>query len=411
MTKFLDTNALLRPEVLNALKENNEKFYISSETLKEIENIKQSQNKSDEVKFQARCATRFLEENQELFRVIIVNKYHYDILDTHHLPYSADNLIIACLYGLEDDEIEFVSYDLLCRNIAKNIFNIKVCELHIEDKDEYRGFKEVILDDGGFADFYQNMNVNKFDCLINEYILIKNADGEVVDKYRWNGSEYVRLSNKPIKSQMFGDKIKAKDDYQSFVIDSIMNNTVTAITGRQGSGKSLLSLVCALNLIETKKYDSLVILFNPSKVKGVSDMGYYKGSHTDKAMQNSIGNTLISKFGDRYGIDLLVQQGKLKLISMADIRGMEIKDNEILYMTECQNTSIDIMKLCLGRVCEGAKVIIEGDYKSQVDSNEFTGSKNGLKRAIDVLKGNDLFGYIDLQNIWRSKIAKLVEEL
>ena len=210
---------------------------------------------------------------------------------------------------------------------------------------------------------------------------------------------------------LFRSKLKPKDVYQSMVIDSIMHNTITTISGKAGSGKSLLSLICAMHLIETGKYDRLVVMFNPSKTRGASDMGFYSGDFIDKAMQNSIGQILTTKFGDRYAVDLLIQQEKLKLVSMADARGMEIRDNEILYITECQNTSTELLKLCLSRASTNCKIIIEGDYNSQVDSYLFDGSKNGMKRAIEVLKGEDIFGCIELQNVWRSKIAELVDKM
>ena len=69
------------------------------------------------------------------------------------------------------------------------------------------------------------------------------------------------------------------------------------------------------------------------------------------------------------------------------------------------------MKLCLSRVSSGAKVIIEGDYEAQVDSREFAGGNNGLKRVIEVFKDHKEFGYVQLQNVWRSKIAELCELL
>ena len=140
-------------------------------------------------------------------------------------------------------------------------------------------------------------------------------------------------------------------------------------------------------------------------------MGFYSGDAFEKGMQNFIGQVLTTKFGDRYAIDMLIQQNKLKLVSMADIRGMEIMDNEILWITEGQNTSIDLIKLCLSRVSSGAKVFLEGDYTSQVDSKLFDGKNNGLHRVIKTFKGHDEFGYVQLQNVWRSKIAELCELL
>lgn len=106
-----------------------------------------------------------------------------------------------------------------------------------------------------------------------------------------------------------------------------------------------------------------------------------------------------------------MQQDRIRLVSMADIRGMEVRDNEILYITECQNTSIDLLKLCLSRASSGCKIIIEGDYDSQVDSYLFDGASNGLKKIIDSLKGDELFGAVKLPNVWRSKIAALVDKI
>ena len=207
----------------------------------------------------------------------------------------------------------------------------------------------------------------------------------------------------------FGDKMKAKDVYQRMAIDSLMNNTITCITGKAGSGKSLLSLMIAMHLIETGKYERLVILFNPCPVRGASELGYYTGSVVEKAMQSNIGNILITKFGDRYIVDNYISSGKIKLVPMADCRGMEITDNEILWITEAENTTTDLIKICLSRVSSGAKVFIEGDFK-QTDSQTYE-SNNGLRRVVETFAGEEVFGYVDLQNVWRSKIAEIADRL
>lgn len=64
---------------------------------------------------------------------------------------------------------------------------------------------------------------------------------------------------------MFGDKIRPKDVYQACAIDSILNNTMTTLSGKAGSGKSLISLITMMSLIESGKYDRIVIMFNPTK--------------------------------------------------------------------------------------------------------------------------------------------------
>ena len=44
-------------------------------------------------------------------------------------------------------------------------------------------------------------------------------------------------------------------------------------------------------------------------------------------------------------------------------------------------------------------------------SIEFVGDKNGMKRAIDVFKGSDMFGFVELKNVWRSRIAEMCERM
>ena len=409
---FLDTNALLNLGE-NAFKE---RFIIAQKTLEEIENIKISSNKDNEIKYKARNIARLLDAHENGYDVIAYSPEIKRIIDNHFLSETPDNIILASAYYCNLNEPVLVcSDDLNCKFISRNIFGLTTKGINeinlVKNLDEYTGYKDVTLSDEEMSYFYLHSNENIYGCLMNEYLIIRKSDGEVVDSLRWNGTEFKKVCNKTVKSTMFGDKIKPKDVYQSCVIDSIYNNTMTAISGKAGSGKSLLSLVTIMNLIETGKYDRVVIMYNPTKARGAVDMGYYSGSAIEKGMQNSIGSILTTKFGDRFAVDMLIQQDKIRLVSMADVRGMEVRDNEILYISEVQNTSIELLKLCLSRASSECKIIIEGDYDSQVDSYLFDGTSNGMKRAIEVLKGEEEFGYIHLPNIWRSKIAALVDKL
>lgn len=406
--KFYDTNAILN----NVSNLTDERFYISSETLRELEEIKSSSRKDDQVKYAARNAIRMLNENEDKYQVILYDNDIRIILSNHMLEDTPDNRICACAYKCARYEpIIFVTDDLCCKTIAKGIFNLQTESIK-ENVNEltYTGFVEVTPSDEELAYFYEHQKENMYNLLINQYIILRNKNGDVVDVYRWNGETYQILFKKQIRSSYF-DKLKPKDVYQSLAIDSIMNNTITAITGAAGSGKSLMSLCSAMYLIENGKYDSIVILYNPTKTKGAFDQGFYSGSAIEKGMQQFIGHMLSTKFGDQFGVELLMQQGKIKLVSLADCRGMEVRDNEILYISESQNTTVDLIKLALSRASAGAKVIIEGDYKAQTDSFLFDGENNGLRRTIEAFRGHEEFGYVDLQNVWRSKLAQLAELL
>lgn len=408
--RFYDTSSalLLQEKIFD------DYFYISYCTLLELENIKTSARKDQDIKAKARNLTRLLRNNKGNYKVV-----HYGRRDVKRrkLEFSNDNIIVAGAYRLSrksrSTQVLFYTDDIACENIASELFGL--CTKSAKDElvvdDYYTGYKEVVMTELELDLVYQNLDNNFCNCLINEYLVVRNRDGGCMDILRWTSQGFMGVYTKPLYSKMLGGKIYAKDIYQRAVIDSIINNPITAISGGAGSGKSLLALAAALKFVENGRYSRLVILFNPTQTRGAQEMGYYGGDMIEKALQSNIGNILTSKLGDRYAVDMLIEQGKLKLVPMSDCRGFEVRPDEVLWISECQNTSVDLLKLCLSRVSEGSKTIIEGDYLSQVDSYAFENTKNGMKRAINVLKGEDIFGYVQLQNVYRSKIANLINKM
>ena len=95
--KFYDTNALLNG--YEGLK-NESCIYMSSITLKELENIKVSSKKDQDVKYKARKATRFLKENNDKYKCIVAQDKHYNLLKEMNLEVDNDNLIMATAFLL-----------------------------------------------------------------------------------------------------------------------------------------------------------------------------------------------------------------------------------------------------------------------------------------------------------------------
>jgi predicted ribonuclease YlaK len=85
--------------------------------------------------------------------------------------------------------------------------------------------------------------------------------------------------------------------------------------------------------------------------------------------------------------------------------------NAGIYITESQNMSVDMMKLAIQRIGEDCVAIIDGDSDTQVDDKLFEGSNNGLRRLSEVFRGQDLYGEIELQECYRSRLAKIAEEM
>lgn len=401
MRKFYDT--------CSVMEDNNDltDVVISSVTIQELENIKTSNTKTEDVRAKARSAVKQIRKYK--VETIIYNPEWDNDIISMGLEVNNDNRIIMSCSKAGCDV--FYTEDYLCELIANKIFGFETKRVRDDITDEYKGFITIDETDERLFDIYEPKDgkpENLFNLITNQYVAITEEDDKVLDIFRWTGTDYDKIGHGKTKTVYFGD-IKPKDAYQKMVIDSINNNTLTCISGKAGSGKSLLSLACAMEMIEKGKYDRIVVLFNPCPVRGASQLGYYQGSLTEKALQSNIGNVLITKFGDRFAVETLIAQNKLKLVPMVDCRGMEIRDNEILYITEAENMSVDMMKICLSRASQFAKIIVEGDYK-QIDHKIFM-VDNGMSRLVDKLKGEECFGYVQLQNVWRSKIATLMEKL
>jgi predicted ribonuclease YlaK len=97
---------------------------------------------------------------------------------------------------------------------------------------------------------------------------------------------------------------------------------------------------------------------------------------------------------------------------MSDIRGFDTSGmNAAIYITEAQNLDIELMRLALQRIGEDSICILDGDYNHQVDMSIYSGSNNGMRRVSQVFRGKKFYGEVELQNIHRSEIAKVAEEM
>ena len=157
----------------------------------------------------------------------------------------------------------------------------------------------------------------------------------------------------------------------------------------------------------------LIIIFcNTIATKNSAKLGYYPGTRDEKLLDSQIGNLLISKCGDRLVVETLLNEGKLVLLPLSDIRGYDTSGMHAgIYISEAQNMDISLMKLTLQRIGEDSICIIDGDCKAQVDSIEFAGANNGMRRASKVFRGEDIYGEVTLKTIHRSKIAQIAEQM
>lgn len=249
-------------------------------------------------------------------------------------------------------------------------------------------------------------------AVTGDYIIQRDPQSQFVEQIlrREEGGGVRPVREIRTKSQYF-PSIKPLDEYQICAMDSLKNDDITVLTGHAGTGKTLLSLSFALSEIHSQHRRKLIIFVNPTKVRGSEELGFYSGDRIDKLLQNSIGAVLSSKLGDSLVVDMLLQQNKIEIFPVSDIRGYEVHKDDILYITEAQNLTTDLVKLVVQRCVEGSKIILEGDPETQLDSWAFEGKNNGLRRIVEIFSGFPGFGHVNLPIIRRSRIALKAEEL
>ena len=405
---FLDTNALLNLQE-NAFKE---EFVIAQKTLEELENIKSSGSKDGEVKYKARKVAHLLDDNWGKYHVVKYSPEIDQTIESFDLDKTPDNIILASAYHYNDTcNILVVSDDLNCKFISREIFGLETRSTNeinlVKDMDEYLGYKDVTLSDADMSAFYLHLDRNTFENVVNEYLIIRKSDGEIVDYRKWTGSEYKSISYKQISSQFLG-KIKPRNPEQVLAFDMLQdkNITINVLAGGFGSGKTILMISNALKLVEDGKYERLVFIRNPIGVQGISEIGFLKGSLDEKLRPGAM--VLADHLGGETGLEMQIMAGHISIEYIGDIRGRDYK-NCILYCTEAENLTKEHVQLLMGRIGVGSTLWLDGDYK-QVDSPVFR-MNNGLLSAVQKLSGHERFGYVKLKKTERSETAAMADLL
>lgn len=411
---FYDTCALLDGDK-SIFDQEDTKILISNVTVRELEEIKSSSKKDEDIKYKARKLLHTLAANRGRYETVLYKSSWDHEIEKRDMVKNNDSQIIISAFFC-GYQVTFITKDLNCAAIAETV-GLKTLFLLDDDKDDYTGYKEIVLNDDEMADFYSKsfpFKVNQFDLLNNQYLIIKETNGKIVDRYRWSEDEgYIAVNFVKAESKMFGKVVpKDGDIYQRLALDALANNQITMLRGAAGTGKSYLAFGHMFSLLEQGKIDKIIVFCNTVATKGSAKLGFYPGSRTEKLLDSQIGNLLESKLGDRYVVEDLINKGKLVLLPMSDIRGYDTTGmNAAIYISEAQNLDIELMRLALQRIGEDSICILDGDSNAQVDLSMYAGHNNGMRRVSKVFRGSDVYGEITLNKIHRSKIAELAQQL
>jgi phosphate starvation-inducible protein PhoH and related proteins len=173
-----------------------------------------------------------------------------------------------------------------------------------------------------------------------------------------------RIPKNPIKFKI------TLNEEQKEAKNKIINNTVTILAGKAGSGKTLLACQIALDGLFRKEFDKIIIT-RPTVSK--EEIGFLPGDLREKMdpWVQPIYQNMYALY-DKVKIEKLIQEGTIEIVPLAFMRGRTLLDACII-VDEAQNITHEQMEMIVTRIGLRSKMIVCGDdhqvdLKSKSDS-------------------------------------------
>ncbi len=428
----LDTNVILHDATCIHHFEDNE-VVIPISVLEELDQFKRG---NEQIHFNARDFLRSLDDlstgsdDSELkdgdgkIRVVVNHNWHPDV-EASFQDDSPDHRIINCAYKLHidnpDREIILVTKDTNMRLKSRSL-GLSAEDYSrdsIEDVSQvYTGSRLIEDVDSKEIDvLYSSYGVDggEIDCVIdpmaNENFILRNGQKSILARFDPFDNKVVRVD----KPTAYG--IKPRNAEQSFALHMLMDNRIqlVSLSGKAGTGKTLLALAAALELRSEYRQ---IFLARPIVPLSNRDLGFLPGdiqSKLDPYMQPLFDNLSVIrhqfKSNDKRSIKIneLLEQNKLLITPLAYIRGRSLQ-KAFFIVDEAQNLTPHEVKTVITRAGEGTKVIFTGDIH-QIDHPYLDKRSNGLTYLISRMKGQDVFAHITLEKGERSELAELASNL
>ncbi|MBN2636400.1 MAG: PhoH family protein [Prolixibacteraceae bacterium] len=245
----------------------------------------------------------------------------------------------------------------------------------------------------------------------NECYIFKGISTSALARYDARTKRIYRIE----KKAAYG--IKPRNAEQTFSLNMLMDPEIRlmALTGKAGTGKTLLALAAAIE--QHRTYDT-ILLARPIVALSNRDLGYLPGDASEKIspyMQPLFDNLSVIKhsFNPRSNeyqlIEDLQKEERLNITPLAYIRGRSLS-NAFFIIDEAQNLTPHEVKTIITRAGEGTKMVFTGDLQ-QIDSPYLDMKSNGLAYMTDRMRNQDLFAHINLVKGERSYLAELASNL
>ena len=428
----LDTNVILHDATCIQNFEDNE-VVIPISALEELDQFKRG---NEQIHYNAREFLRLLDElsidsnSNELnqpdgkIKVVVNHNWHPDVEKTFKED-CPDHRIINCAFKLHEENLDkqlvLVSKDTNMRLKARSLG--LMAEDYTTDTIEdvnhiYPGNRlienvsseeiDMIYNADG-VDFKNLESIQK--PVPNENYILRNGQKSVLAYFDPFEKEITQINN----LNAYG--ITPRNAEQSFALNMLLDERIQLVTlsGKAGTGKTLLALACAL---EKRKRFRKIFLARPIVPLSNKDLGFLPGdihSKLDPYMQPLFDNLSVIRHQFKRNekraqrINEMLEEEKLLITPLAYIRGRSLQKS-FFIVDEAQNLTPHEIKTIITRAGEGTKVVFTGDIH-QIDHPYLDKKSNGLTYLISRMKGQNVFAHITLEKGERSDLAELASNL
>lgn len=211
--------------------------------------------------------------------------------------------------------------------------------------------------------------------------------------------------NDIIKRATINKNIKYKNTKQKELVKMIHDNQIVFIKGSAGTGKTLMALKAALEVLQDQTNEINKITLTKPIVEAGESIGFLPGDKDEKTQpyMKSFEENIKELIG-KEAVRNMISSGIIEAMPLSFIRGNTFRKS-VSILDEAQNTTPMAMKLFVSRIGHNSKMIIIGDT-DQTDLMLRKGEIHGLEDAFNRFKGVKGVGFFEFteEDIVRSEI-------
>ena len=185
--------------------------------------------------------------------------------------------------------------------------------------------------------------------------------------------------------------ISARNANQKIYLQKLQDEdkSIVLAIGPAGTGKTMLAVQNGIKLFQEGVVDKIIVTRPAVSVD--EDLGFLPGTLNEKMAPWT--RPIFDVFAEYYkqaDIAKMLEEGTIEISPLAYMRGRTFK-NVYIIADECQNTTVNQMKMLLTRLGEGSRMVVTGDLAQADRLND-----NGLINFCNLLGSQRNLRHVDI---------------